>query len=428
MDQITFQHDTVLSDVHMHRPNTRHLMTRLSAVGQPVFMSRFRILAEGRDEGGCEDKLRRPRSDDDDDDEEEGYGDEEPLLDEDGDLDVAHRPRKDSVDDGGRDLVCPVILQQSDPEQHDEDDEDDGDDEDAHFSKDIIRIEHTMATPLEDVGKQTLWVVSLLSASTTFYRSYTFDQCCRWAATGPCDVWERCISIPSRHQSEDRFSHFTITLRTSWYRQDQCVCVIYFSFSDVGEDLLRLCNRNVCLNKHILEPAGGKVKVKRLDWLQHSLCTDADGEFSWTEEEVADLYDNASFILAADVCYDDDLTDGLFRTLYRLCSSFRHAAAIFISLEKRMNFSLRHMDVCCEAYNHFMHCLSQLQDLQDGRWRFMVELVPLNFPQFLLYERIEQLELWKITASLLPSERSRLDSNGGCSQNQPPSRFDPTTE
>uniref|UniRef100_A0A3Q2GBT8 Methyltransferase 22, Kin17 lysine n=1 Tax=Cyprinodon variegatus TaxID=28743 RepID=A0A3Q2GBT8_CYPVA len=261
MDQITFQHDTVLSDVHMHRPNTRHLMTRLSAVGQPVFMSRFRILAEGRDEGGCEDKLRRPRSDDDDDDEEEGYGDEEPLLDEDGDLDV----------------------------------------------------------------------------------------------------------------------------------QDQCVCVIYFSFSDVGEDLLRLCNRNVCLNKHILEPAGGKVKVKRLDWLQHSLCTDADGEFSWTEEEVADLYDNASFILAADVCYDDDLTDGLFRTLYRLCSSFRHAAAIFISLEKRMNFSLRHMDVCCEAYNHFMHCLSQLQDLQDGRWRFMVELVPLNFPQFLLYERIEQL-------------------------------------
>uniref|UniRef100_A0A3Q2CF79 Methyltransferase 22, Kin17 lysine n=1 Tax=Cyprinodon variegatus TaxID=28743 RepID=A0A3Q2CF79_CYPVA len=254
MDQITFQHDTVLSDVHMHRPNTRHLMTRLSAVGQPGV--------------SAPPPIRRS----------------ETLL-----PDAA------------------AMLASHDVRQH-------------HF---FSFPEHTMATPLEDVGKQV----------------------------SPC--------FP-----------------------DQCVCVIYFSFSDVGEDLLRLCNRNVCLNKHILEPAG-KITV--------CLHSYADGEFSWTEEEVADLYDNASFILAADVCYDDDLTDGLFRTLYRLCSSFRHAAAIFISLEKRMNFSLRHMDVCCEAYNHFMHCLSQLQDLQDGRWRFMVELVPLNFPQFLLYERIEQL-------------------------------------
>uniref|UniRef100_A0A3Q2CF73 Methyltransferase 22, Kin17 lysine n=1 Tax=Cyprinodon variegatus TaxID=28743 RepID=A0A3Q2CF73_CYPVA len=251
MDQITFQHDTVLSDVHMHRPNTRHLMTRLSAVGQPGV--------------SAPPPIRRSET---------LLPDAAAML---ASHDVRQAPRKDSVDDGGRDLVCPVILQQSDPEQHDEDDEDDGDDEDAHFSKDIIRIDVVL--------------------------------------------WSTIIS----------------------------------------SGFLPLC------------------------------CLDADGEFSWTEEEVADLYDNASFILAADVCYDDDLTDGLFRTLYRLCSSFRHAAAIFISLEKRMNFSLRHMDVCCEAYNHFMHCLSQLQDLQDGRWRFMVELVPLNFPQFLLYERIEQL-------------------------------------
>ncbi len=35
MDQITFHHDTVLSDVHMLLPNARHLMTRLNYVGQP---------------------------------------------------------------------------------------------------------------------------------------------------------------------------------------------------------------------------------------------------------------------------------------------------------------------------------------------------------------------------------------------------------
>ena len=43
MDQIVFQHDTVLSDVHMLRPSARHLMTRLNGVGQPVFRSTFRI-------------------------------------------------------------------------------------------------------------------------------------------------------------------------------------------------------------------------------------------------------------------------------------------------------------------------------------------------------------------------------------------------
>lgn len=35
MDQITFKHDTVLSDVHMHLPHTHNLMTRLNTVGQP---------------------------------------------------------------------------------------------------------------------------------------------------------------------------------------------------------------------------------------------------------------------------------------------------------------------------------------------------------------------------------------------------------
>lgn len=30
------------------------------------------------------------------------------------------------------------------------------------------------------------------------------------------------------------------------------------------------------------------------------ICADADVEFSWTEEDVANLYDNTTFIIAAD--------------------------------------------------------------------------------------------------------------------------------
>lgn len=35
MDNLTFKSDTVLSDVHLHRPNKSRLMVRLNAVGQP---------------------------------------------------------------------------------------------------------------------------------------------------------------------------------------------------------------------------------------------------------------------------------------------------------------------------------------------------------------------------------------------------------
>lgn len=168
--------------------------------------------------------------------------------------------------------------------------------------------------------------------------------------------------------------------------------------TDVGEDLLSMCQKNVTLNRHLMEPAGGEVRVRLLDWLRHDLCTDADAEFGWTEDEVADLHDNTTIIIAADVCYDDDLTDALFRTLYRICNNLRLPSTTYLSIEKRLNFTLRHLDISCEAYDHFRHCLCEMQELRDGRTCFTVEQVKPSFPQCLLYERIEQLELWKVTA------------------------------
>lgn len=44
MDEVTFRSDTVLSDVHLYTPNHRHLMVRLNSVGQPVFLSQFKLL------------------------------------------------------------------------------------------------------------------------------------------------------------------------------------------------------------------------------------------------------------------------------------------------------------------------------------------------------------------------------------------------
>ncbi|KAM6914805.1 methyltransferase-like protein 22 isoform 1-T2 [Lycodopsis pacificus] len=389
MNQITFHHDTVLSDVHMLLPNARRLMTRLNSVGQPVFLSKFRILSDSEKHDNSEpgkglketEQNNEPREDGDKDTqvtqgkdgEEGGAGNVEPFLDVDGDLDIKHRQRKNPNEESGRDLVCPIILKQSNSALEEEDEYTD--------DKDIIKIEHTMATTLEDVGKQ-VWLGAFLLADFILSKPHMF----------------RGATVLELGAGTGLTSIVMATVAKTLY------C------TDVGEDLLSMCKNNVTLNQHIIEPAGGEVRVKQLDWLQYDLCTDADVVFSWTEEEIADLYDNTKIIIAADVCYDEDLTDGLFRTLYRLCSNFRHTCTIFISLEKRMNFTLRHMDVSCDAYNHFSHCLFQLEDMVDGRCSFRVEQLPSDFAQFLLYERIEQLELWKVSVTPLPLHASTVNT------------------
>ncbi|XP_044038112.1 methyltransferase-like protein 22 isoform X5 [Siniperca chuatsi] len=362
MDQITFHHDTVLSDVHMLLPNARHLMIRLNCVGQPVFISKFKILSDGERQDNNDpgkglkeaEEYDDPREDGEkdtkdsqgNDGQEDVEGNVEPFLDEDGDLDITHRPKKNPTEGSGRDLVCPIILKRSNPvlEQQEE-----NTDDEVKCFKDIIRIEHTMATPLEDVGKQPLQMDTQTHQLHMVWR-------------GAFLMADFILSMPAMFRGGTVLELGAGTGLTSIIMATIAKTVYC---TDVGEDLLSMCKRNVTLNRHMMEPA---------------------------------------------VCYDDDLTDGFFRTLYRLCSNFSHTCTIFISIEKRMNFSLRDMDVSCEAYDHFSHCLSQLQHLADGRYSFRVEQLPSNFAQFLLYERIEQLELWKVTATPLPCDQARSDS------------------
>lgn len=435
MDQVTFHYDTVLSDVHLLLPNHRHLMARLNHVGQPVFISKFKILWNEEDPdvcdlvsppagvefecntirggervklecdtrsggdgcvgGGMEDKGKDggaekksgggvERAPDERGGEYEmegggGGGEGEmkgdiggvefpdpgpagPVLDEDGDLEVPRRPREGGVVEG-RERVHPTILSQMAAEEEEDEEEDQN-------LRDVIRIEHTMATPLEDVGKQ-VWRGAFLLADFILSQPLSFRDATvleLGAGTGLTSVVMATVAK-----------------------------VVYCT--DIGEDLLGMCQRNLTLNTHLLEPTGGDIRVRELDWLKQDLCTDLDTDFSWSEEEVADLYDNTTFIIAADVCYDDDLTDGFFQTLYRVCSNLRQPCTAYLAIEKRLNFTLRHMAVSCDEYSHFRHCLSELEDMTDGRTKYQVEMMDLCFPQRLQYERSAQLELWKVTAT-----------------------------
>ncbi|NWW46098.1 MET22 protein, partial [Pedionomus torquatus] len=374
MDNCTFKSDTVLSDVHLHCPNRRHLMVRLNAVGQPVFLSYFKILWNAED-STPEKRVRETTTE-----REHQYrsGDElcdqdgnnkkkerelnsegvEALLDDDGDLDVVRRPRRGSdleADNLLRDRVYPVILMKGKDDAFE-------DEEQERSCSDVVKIEHTMATPLEDVGKQ-VWRAAFLLADYILFKRDMF----------------RCCSVLELGGGTGITSIIMGTVAKRVY------C------TDVGEDLLAMCEQNVALNKHLMGPGRGEVKVKELDWLKDEFCTDPEAPYSWSEGEIADLHDHCTVIMAADVFYDDDLTDALFRMLYRITRNLRNSSTVYLALEKRLNFTLRHMDVTCEAYNHFRNTLNDLENLQDRKMKYTVEPIKLDFYQSLVYERIEQL-------------------------------------
>ncbi|XP_043416512.1 methyltransferase-like protein 22 isoform X1 [Prionailurus viverrinus] len=378
MDEVTFKSDTVLSDVHLYTPNHRHLMVRLNGMGQPVFLSQFKLLwnrdsrtdsgAEGDGHGallaeetppsGPGSARPPPGSGHSDATSQLGLG---TRLDEDGDLDVERRPPTASDPEPAgplRDKVHPTILT-----QEEEDPLADGARESS--PRDIVRIEHTMATPLEDVGKQ-VWRGALLLADYILFQRDLFQGRTvleLGAGTGLASIIAATVA-----------------------RTVYC--------TDVGADLLAMCQRNIALNGHLTAAGGGVVKVKELDWLRDDLCTDPEVPFSWSQEDVSDLYSHTTILLAAEVFYDDDLTDALFKTLSRLAHKLQNACTAILSVEKRLNFTLRHLDVTCEAYDHFRSWLRRLEGLADGRLRFAVERVEASFPQLLVYERIQQLARW----------------------------------
>ncbi|XP_032462177.1 methyltransferase-like protein 22 isoform X6 [Phocoena sinus] len=311
MDEITFKSDTVLSDVHLHTPNQRHLMVRLSGVGQPVFLSQFKLLwnqasqtdsgAEGGNHRAHHAEVTSPARSScssegvslqagADATSQEGVA---AQLDEDGDLDVVRRPRA------------------------------------ASPSK-------PSGPPRDKVWRGALFLADYILSQRDLFQGRTVLEL--GAGTGLASI-------------------LAATMAQTVY------C------TDVGADLLAMCQRNIALNSHLTAARGGVIKVKELDWLKDDLCT---------------------------VFYDDDLTDALFKTLSRLAHRLKNASTAILSVEKRLNFTLRHLEVTCEAYDHFRSCLRRLEGLTGGRLRFAVEPVDASFPQLLVYERIQQLELWKV--------------------------------
>ncbi|XP_075035944.1 methyltransferase-like protein 22 isoform X2 [Mixophyes fleayi] len=359
MEEITFTRDTVLSDIHLHIPHKRHLMVRLNAVGQPVFQTQFKILWENNvlDAASSYQESEQEKNKDSKKTQELGSEDGslftkhkkthmqviEVLLDDDGDLEVERRPQshsgKDESQTCSRNVVCPTILTIGSIEQTEEE-------EPVYSTRDVVKIEHTMATTLEDVGKQ-IWRGAFVLADYILWQRDIFRGCTvleLGAGTG-----------------------FTSIIMATVAKTVYCT--------------------------------GGQVKVKELDWL-NQFCKDTEASYSWTEDDIADLYDQTTVILAADVFYDEVLTNALFETLSRITHNLSNRCTIYLSVERRFNFTIRHMDITCDAYNHFRNCLNSFENDSNGKLKWTAMEIEPVFPQFFSYER-EHLELWKIISAPL---------------------------
>lgn len=146
------------------------------------------------------------------------------------------------------------------------------------------------------------------------------------------------------------------------------------------EGLLDMIKRNIKRNEHIIK---SKVSVLPLDFYS-----------AHYSEELTKKLDSVDIILAADVIYDNDLTEAFVKTLIKLLNTPKKKK-FYIALEKRYVFTLADMDTVAPCYEHFLSIfLKASRRSPMCAWR--VKEMNIDFEQRFKYERSKHLVMWEI--------------------------------
>ncbi|KOC63947.1 Methyltransferase-like protein 22 [Habropoda laboriosa] len=121
-----------------------------------------------------------------------------------------------------------------------------------------------------------------------------------------------------------------------------------------------------------------KVYIKELDFLNLQWPTFYEKRMN-----------EATVILAADVIYDENVTEGFVDTLTKLLNS-KTQKVVYIALEKRYVFTTVNMDVSAPMYEEFLGCIKKKQ----LNWH--IEYIKIDFPQYFKYNRVKHMILMKI--------------------------------
>ncbi|KAI4969460.1 hypothetical protein ZWY2020_000374 [Hordeum vulgare] len=245
----------------------------------------------------------------------------------------------------------------------------------------VLTVQHGVTSPLRSVGLQ-VWKAAMLLTDFVLQKGFTSSEF-------------------------DGVTAMEIGAGTGLVGLAQARAAGRVFITDRGTDILDNCLANVRLNSSMLKFDEAKVHVRELDWKMswpppvgtHD-ASDPSSIYSWSASEIKEA-EQATMLFAADVIYSDDLTDLFFDTVRQLMS--RGAKKVlYLTLEKRYNFSLDELDVVANGYKHFRSffvaqdgCGGQENStLKPGLVGEQIDLA--SVPQYIReYNRGKDLEMWK---------------------------------
>ncbi|XP_030760748.1 methyltransferase-like protein 22 isoform X2 [Sitophilus oryzae] len=220
---------------------------------------------------------------------------------------------------------------------------------DLESEKESIEIEHSCSTSLDLVGHQ-IWRGSLLLSDWLLHngKSISKDEYILELGSG--------VGLTSVIAS--------------------LFCPVICTDVNRGQ-IFDIIKANVVRNRHITKYP---VEIEELDFKVDNLS-----------ERIIGLLPKVSIIIAADVVYDDHLTDAFIKTVQKLLD-IPPKRALYVALEKRYVFTIRDCDTSAPCYDYFVEKLSTLKNLT-------IEEQTTDFPQYFVYDKVKELVLWKITSN-----------------------------
>ncbi|XP_048542060.1 methyltransferase-like protein 22 [Triticum urartu] len=246
----------------------------------------------------------------------------------------------------------------------------------------VLAVQHGVTSSLRSVGLQ-VWKAAMLLTDFVLHKSFTSSE------------FDGVIAME-------------IGAGTGLVGLAQARVARRIFITDRGNHILDNCLANVRLNSSMLKFDEAKVHVRELDWKMswpppvgtHD-ASDPSSIYSWSSSEIEEA-EQATLLFAADVIYSDNLTDLFFDAVRQLMS--RGAKKVlYLTLEKRYNFSLDELDVVPNGYKHFRSFFA-VQDGCGGKDNatskpgLVGEQVDLaRVPQYIReYNRGKDLEMWKL--------------------------------
>ena len=234
--------------------------------------------------------------------------------------------------------------------------------EDDFGAKYTLSLHHSLATTLADVGLQ-VWQGALVLGDLLVSQPTLVEAATVLELGGGCGL---CGLLAVR------------------------LCAERVFITDTGDGVLQNAGRNVSDNG-----CTERAHVRRLDWTAPwpPVLSEAGDMFEWNARDLEALRSSA-MILAADVVYDDALTDAFVSRLVELLRWLRggrctHSPFCLMGTERRINFCVDSLSTRAPAQDHFFAQLAQ-KGLD-------YEPIPLaDVPQAFEYSRSKELRLYRI--------------------------------